>query len=396
MRLSERSKKVKGSPTLALAAKAIELKSKGIDVVSLSVGEPDWQTFEACKEKGISAIKGGKTRYTTASGTASLKKAIVEDFEKRFGLGYDSKNVIVTPGAKYAIQQAFWNMINPGDKVGIFVPYWASYTTMVEIADGEPVLISLNDNFSINVEEVEKAISSGIKILLINSPNNPSGEVFQKSDYEALAKILKANPDVQIILDDIYSELYWGEEEQCPHLFDVAPDLKERTVVISGASKVYSMTGWRIGWAIAEEQTIKALSRHQSQTTGCPTSISQEATEAGFSAQVKSEIKESVGLLKKRAEKGYDLLNEIDGVSLKRPEGAFYFWVNLSEVLKKSNMSDPDFCASLLESKAVVVVPGSDFGQPGFVRMSFAVSEETFKEGVERLKSFISELNSDS
>jgi aspartate aminotransferase len=392
MILSERSKKVKGSPTLALAAKAIELKSKGVDVVSLSVGEPDWQTFDGCKNRGIEAIKEGKTRYTTASGTAGLKKAIAADFEERFGLGYNSDNVIVTPGAKYAIQQAFWNMINPGDKVGIFVPFWASYTTMVEIADGEPVLIPLNDDFSINESEVKKAIDSGVKILLINSPNNPSGEVFGRSDYQTIAGILSEYKNVQVILDDIYSELYWGDEDRCPHLFDVAPELKDRTVVISGASKVYSMTGWRIGWAIAEEPMIKALSRHQSQTTGCPTSISQEATEAGFSKEVKAQIKDSVKLLKKRAEVGYNLLKEIDGVSLKMPEGAFYFWVNLSKVLEKAKLNDTEFCGQLLESKAVVVVPGSEFGQPGFVRMSFAVSEDTFKEGVERLKSFISEV----
>jgi len=392
MRLSERSKKVKGSPTLALAAKAIELKSKGVDVVSLSVGEPDWQTFDACKKAGLDAITSGKTTYTPASGTANLKKAISEDFEKRFNFGYDAKNVIVTPGAKYAIQQAFWNMLNPGDKVGIFVPFWASYTTMVEIADGEPVLIDLNDDFSINTEGLEKALTSGVKVLLINSPNNPSGEVFQKSDYKAIADLLKKYPDVQVVLDDIYSELYWGSDEPCPHLFDISPELKERALVISGASKVYSMTGWRIGWAVGPEPMIKALSRHQSQTTGCPPSISQEATAVGFSADVKAQIKSSVALLKKRSDIGYELLKGIDGVTLKKPEGAFYFWVNLSEVLKKSNMTDPEFCGQLLETKAVVVVPGSDFGQPGFVRMSFAVSEETFKEGVERLKSFISEL----
>ena len=392
MKLSERSKKVKGSPTLALAAKAIELKSKGVDVVSLSVGEPDWQTFEECKNGGIRAIQEGKTRYTTASGTIGLKKAIIEDFEERFGFGYDPKNIIVTPGAKYAIQQAFWSMINPGDKVGVFVPFWASYTTMIEIADGEPVLIPLNDDFSVNAEEIKKAIDAGIKILLINSPNNPSGEVFQKLDYEAITELLRQNSEVQVILDDIYSKLYWGSESKCPHLFDVAPQLKDRTVVISGASKVYSMTGWRIGWAIAEGPMVKALSRHQSQTTGCPSSISQEATEAGFSSKVKAQIKESVQILKRRAEKGYDLLQEIENVTLKRPEGAFYFWVNFSEVLKKTKLTDIEFCNQLLESKAVVIVPGSDFGQPGFARMSFAVSENTFKEAVDRLKSFISGL----
>ncbi len=395
MRLSDRSKKVKGSPTLALAAKAIELKSKGVDVVSLSVGEPDWQTFESCKLAGIKAIEDGKTRYTSASGTAGLKSAIVEDFNKRFGFNYSSNNVIVTPGAKYAIQQSFWNLINPGDKVGIFIPFWASYTTMVEIAGGEPVLIPLNDDFSVNQDALEKALDDGVKVLLINSPNNPSGEVFKTSDYETLSKSLNKHSEVQVLLDDIYSELYWGDEVTkgaCPHLFDVAPELKSRSIVVSGASKVFSMTGWRIGWAIAEESAIKALSRHQSQTTGCPPSVSQEAVLSGFSSHVKSEIKSSIGILKKRAKIGYDLLTQIKGLSLKKPEGAFYFWVNLSEILEQKNMTDSEFCAQFLESKACVLVPGSDFGQNGYVRMSFAVSEQTFEEGVNRLKSFLESL----
>lgn len=391
MILSERSKKVQGSPTLALAAKAIELKDKGVDVVSLSVGEPDWQSFEPCKLAGVEAINSGKTRYTTASGTATLKQALVDKYKKRFGFDLSAGNIVVTPGAKYAIQQAFWNILNPGEKVGIFVPFWASYTTMVEIADGQPVLIDLNKDFSLNSENLKKALDGGLKILLINSPNNPSGEVFDKKDYQELSKVLKDYPDVQIVLDDIYAELYWGGEEQCPHLFDTAPELKSRTLVISGASKVFSMTGWRIGWAMGEESIIKAISKHQSQTTGCPTSVSQEATLAGFSPEVDKLVQNSSKLLQERAEKGYKLLKDIPGVHLKMPQGAFYFWVNLSEILEKLKIDDREFSTQFLESKAVVVVPGTDFGQPGYVRMSFAVSEQVFSEGVKRLKLFLEE-----
>jgi aspartate aminotransferase len=298
---------------------------------------------------------------------------------------------VVTPGAKYAIQEALWNMINPGDKVGIFIPFWASYTTMVEIADGKPELIPLSPNLGLSEEHLLKALDSGVKVLLINSPNNPSGSAFSKADYELLVKCLKDYPDVQIILDDIYADLYWGDEGDCPHLFDVDPGFFERTVVINGASKAYAMTGWRIGWAIGGKDIIGAISKYQSQTTGCPNSMAQAATAAGVE-KADDEIESSVEKLKTRAQKGYELLSGVEGVSLLKPTGAFYFWVNIKDLLSKFKMSDSEFCNKLLESKAVVVVPGVEFGQPGFVRMSFAVSEDVFADGVSRLKEFIQEL----
>jgi aspartate aminotransferase len=262
---------------------------------------------------------------------------------------------------------------------------------MIEIAEGVPELISLNSDMSLNTEALESSLKAGVKILLINSPNNPSGASLTLEDYKKLAVLLKSFPDVQVILDDIYAELYWGTENQpCPHLFDVAPELFSRTVVVNGASKAYSMTGWRIGWAIGGQDIIGGLSRLQSQTTGCPNSIAQEATCAGI-LEGDSEIKTSVLKLKKRAELGFDLLSNIPGLKVTKPTGAFYFWVDLSELLEKWSLSDADFCSKLLESKAVVVVPGAEFGQPGFMRMSFAVSEEVFSEGVKRLADFIKE-----
>lgn len=391
MKLAKRSESVKASPTLALAAKAIELKSKGVDVVSLSVGEPDWTTFEVCKKAGIAAVEAGMTKYTPASGTADLKSALVDRYSKRYGFKLENKNIAVTPGAKYAIQEAFWNLINPGDKVGVFIPFWASYTTMIEIANGVPELISLNEDLSLSKESLEKALKAGIKVLLINSPNNPSGSAFTKKDYELLIECLKDYPDVQIILDDIYADLYWGGEDVCPHLFDVDPSFFKRTIVINGASKAYAMTGWRIGWAIGGADIIGALSRYQSQTTGCPNAMAQAATAAGLRGAEK-DIEASVEKLKARAERGYGLLSEIEGVSLEKPTGAFYFWVNLSKILDSVNMTDSEFCDQLLEKKAVVVVPGVEFGRSGFARMSFAVSEEVFEQGVIRIKEFIKEL----
>ena len=388
MKLAERTKMVKTSPTLALAAKAIELKSNGVDVISLSVGEPDWGTFKECKEAGISAIRSGKTKYTPASGAKSLKTALAKQYSERFNRSLTVKNTIVTPGAKYALQQAFWNLLNPGDKVAVLVPFWASYTTMVEIAGGSPELVQLNQDFSININNLESAFKKGVKLLLVNSPNNPSGSILTKSDYQKISKLLEAYPEVQVVLDDIYSDLYWGKEDLCPHLLDVAPQLFDRTLIVSGASKAFSMTGWRIGWAIGGEEIIAALSRHQSQTTGCPNSMAQEATAVGVSTSQDS-IAQAVEKLKTRALRGYELLSQVEGLELQEPEGAFYFWVNLSAVLEELNLGDSDFCNQLLEEKAVVVVPGSEFGQPGYMRMSFAVSEEAFAEGVKRLAAFI-------
>lgn len=391
MKLSKRSDSVKTSPTLALASKAIELKAKGIDVVSLSVGEPDWTTFDVCKAAGLKAIEEGKTKYTPASGTLELKTAVVDKFMSRHKIDVTPKNVVVTPGAKYAIQEALWNMVNPGDKVAVFIPFWASYTTMIEIANGVPELVSLNEDLSLSEENLMNALESGVKVLLINSPNNPSGSVWGRKDYELLVRCLKSYPDVQIILDDIYSELYWGGEDSCPHLFDVAPELFEKTLVISGASKAYSMTGWRIGWAVGGTDIVSAISKYQSQTTGCPNGIAQAATAAGL-READPDIKASVEKLKTRAAKGYALLSAIDGVELQKPTGAFYFWVDMRGALEKLKMNDAEFSNRLLEEKAVVVVPGVEFGRPGFVRMSFAVSEEVFAEGITRIQAFLTEL----
>ncbi len=391
MRLSKRSDEIKDSPTLALAAKAIELKAKGVDVVSLSVGEPDWETFRVCTLAGLKAIADGKTKYTSSSGAVELKNALADKFSKRYGFKLSNKNIVITPGAKYAIQQALWGLLNPGDKVGIFVPFWASYTTMVKIANATSELIFLNADFSLSETNLKKALASGVKVLLINSPNNPSGHIFSKKDYKVLVDCLKLYPDVQIILDDIYADLYWGQESECPHLFDVDPSFFKRTVVINGASKAYSMTGWRIGWAIGGVDIIGAISRYQSQTTGCPNAMAQFATEAGVRG-AQGDIEKSVAILKARGEKGYNLLLSIKGVRLQKPKAAFYFWVNILDILEKFKMTDSEFCSRLLEKKAVVLVPGFEFGCAGFVRMSFAVSEDVFTKGVVRIKEFIKEL----
>lgn len=393
MKLSKRSQDVKTSPTLALAAKAMGLKADGIDVVSLSVGEPDWQTLEPCKQAGLDAINEGYTRYTPASGAKDLKTALKDSFMKRHqSINVSEKNVIVTPGAKYGIQQALWSMIEPGDAVGIFVPFWASYTTMVEIASGKPVLINQNHDLSLNVENLEKSIvENKIKLLLVNSPNNPSGSVWEKADYEALKSVLEKHTDVQVIFDDIYQDLYWGESVKCPHFYDVASDMFDRSLMINGASKSFSMTGWRMGWAIGPEELIAAMGRHQSQTTGCPSSLAQKATQAGI---LKGDdlVAKNVKSLKVRAQKAYDLINAVPGLKTSLPLGAFYLWVDLRDFLAKANMSDYEFSNALLEKKAVVVVPGSDFGQDGFARLSFAVTEEVFSEGVKRITEFCSEL----
>lgn len=391
MKLSIRSQGIPDSPTLALAAKAIQLKSQGVDVISLSVGEPDWSTLDPCVAAGQVAIKEGKTRYTPASGIKEIKEVLSERYNERYGFNSNTKNFIVTPGAKYGIQEALWCLVNPGDKVGVFSPYWPSYTTMIEIADGSPVTMDLNQDFSLNEDSLKQGLDQGVEVLMINSPNNPSGAILEKPDYEILAKSLESYPHVRLILDDIYQSLYWGKEKRCPHLFDHYPELFERSLVIDGASKAFAMTGWRLGWAFGDEQLISSMGKLQSQTTGCPSSIAQWATLAGL----KESDNELLGLsqkLKERADTAIEQLVVRDDFKVMSPEGAFYLWVDARAFLSKVGLSDQEFGARLLEKKAVVIVPGSNFGQEGFFRMSFAVKPEVLKEGISRIFEFCEEL----
>ena len=279
MVLSQKAQKLKTSPTLFLVAKAKELQAQGHDVISLTVGEPDWPTYSAAAEAGISAIKSGFTKYTAAQGTVELRKAIIHRTKEDLNQDYNLSEVTVTSGAKYAIFAALQVLCDPADEVIIHSPYWVSYPAMVELADGIPKIITCTEknNFKLTAEELEKNINKNTKVFLFCSPSNPTGFVYTTDELQKLAQVLLKYPRVHIITDDMYHRLMFDGSKRAPHILDVAGDLKNRTIIINGASKAYAMTGWRVGWALGPKPIIQALGDYASQSTGAPCSVSQAA-----------------------------------------------------------------------------------------------------------------------
>ncbi len=396
--LSKRGKSLKPSPTLVLAARAKELKAEGKDVISLSVGEPDWDTPENIKNKGVDAISMGETKYTPAAGTVSLRRAIAQVLHKNHGLQYSAKDeVTVATGAKYVIFSALQTILDAGDEVIIPAPYWVSYPDMVEISGGKPVVVTCDKSsrFKLTIENLEKNINSKTKLLMLNSPSNPTGEVYSAEELNKIAEVLRQKPHVYVLSDDIYGRLVFGQTI-ADHLLVVAPDLKDRVLLVNGASKAYSMTGWRIGWAAGPKQWIKAMSSFQSQSTGCPCSISQMAAEEAL-LNGDAHIEKAVELLRDRRDFAIERLNKIPGLSAQKPQGAFYIWLEISDLLGRSYKgktvkSSRDFCQLLLDEKMVVVVPGVDFGLEGYLRMSYALAKERMGEAFERVENFVNEL----
>lgn len=393
IQLSKKAQELKESATLALAAKAKELKDQGVDILSLTVGEPDWPTVSAAAEEAVKAIKEGKTRYTPASGNPSLRKILAEQFNKDFGTEYDLNNVSVASGAKFSLFSAFQSLLDEGDEVIMPNPFWVSYPDMIELCGAKAKAIDLQD-IATNPENQKKftdSFTSKTKILLLNSPNNPSGLILSSEDLKFIAEVLKSNPSVFIICDDIYNLLMLDGSYRAPHLLDVAPELKERLLSINGASKAYAMTGWRMGWGIGPKFIIKAMSSFQSQSTGCPNSIAQSAVEAAI-RHSGPDVEEAKRLLKKRSDLFMQLLSEVPNIQLATPQGAFYLWMDVSFYLKKKSWNSDQFCKELLEQQKLVIVPGGSFGQDDYVRLSFAVDEKTIQRSVERLHNFLQSL----
>lgn len=390
--LSQRAKHLKPSATLELAAKAKSLQDEGKDILSLTVGEPDWATVDSAVTAGIAAIQSGKTKYTAAAGIPSLKTAIAAQYTKDYGIECKPAQVSVASGAKYSLFAAFQVLLSDGDEVVMQSPFWVSYPEMIELcgAKAKPAFLDGIAEDKELQKAFESSFTSKTKMLLLNSPNNPSGMYLSAADLDYIGTVLKKHPKVAIVSDDIYGYLTF-DAFRAPQILDKHPDLKDRTVIINGASKTYSMTGWRLGWAIGPQHIIKAMGDFQSQSTGCPSSIAQVAAEAAIKSmdQDLPKIKE---LLIQRKDLFESLLSEIPELSFKPAQGAFYIWLDVSKVLKKMNWTGDEFCAHLLESKGVVIVPGQSFGQADYVRLSFATDEKTIRKSVERLQSFISAL----
>jgi aspartate aminotransferase len=398
--LSERAKLLKPSPTLAMAAKATELQAAGKDVISLTVGEPDWGTVQVANEAAIHAIQEGYTKYTPAAGLPALKKAIAGDLEATLGVKYAPADICVGAGAKYVLYAAFQMLLQEGDEVLIPAPYWVSYPTMVELADAKPVAVPTTraQNFKATPADLDKYVSEKTKMLILCSPSNPTGIMYSKGEIEALAGWLKKHPQVWIVSDDIYNRLVFTGERVAPHLLQVAPDLASRMIVVNGASKAYAMTGWRVGWGAGPSAVMKPMADFLSQSTSNVCSITQHATIAAL-LKGEPELLETLEVLKKRkkiaAKQFADNLKYFEVVD---PQGAFYFWTCVEKCLGKSYKGavlkdDKQIAEILLTDFLVATIPGVEFGTPGYLRLSLAISEEKMFQAITRFIEFESQLS---
>ncbi len=389
--LSNSLSKVKPSPTIAVAMKAAELKAAGKDIISLGMGEPDFDTPQNIKNAAIKAIESGDTKYTAVDGTAALKKAIIAKLRRENDLEYKPSQIIVGVGAKQVIYNALMATLNSGDEVIIPAPYWVSYPDMVLLAGGSPVIVdsSAENNFKILPQDLEAKITPKTKWLILNSPSNPTGACYSKDELKALSEILLKHPQVYILSDDIYEHLIFDNLEFAT-IAQIEPKLKERTLLVNGVSKAYAMTGWRIGYGAADEKIIKAMSVIQSQSTSSPCSISQAASVEALNGD-QDYVKNSKKIFESRRDMVVKMLNEIDGIICNKPNGAFYVFPSCRGLYGKKTTNDKiinndnDFATYLLEEALVAVVPGVAFGAEGFFRISYAASEEFLQNSMQRI-----------
>lgn len=393
MELSRKALQVSASPTLAIDAKFKAMKADGIDVIGFGCGEPDFDTPDNIKEAAIAAIKEGQTKYTPASGTLALKKAICEKLKRDNGLDYTPANIVVSNGAKHSLMNAFDAIINPGDEIIVPAPYWVSYTEMIKMADGVPVIIETKeeDGFEFTPEQLKAAITPKTKALVLNSPSNPTGMLYEEEKLRKIAEIIVEH-DLFVVSDEIYENLiYDGNKHVSIASFN--DEIKDRTIIINGVSKSYAMTGWRIGFTAANEAVTKAMSNMQSHAASNPSSISQAAALEAYNG-TQDTVEEMRKVFEERRNYMVERINSIEGVSCKKPEGAFYVMMNIKDIFgreiggKVINTSD-DFCEVLLEKSLVALVPGSGFGIEGYVRWSYATSMENIVKGLDRLESFL-------
>ncbi len=389
--LSERVKLVKPSPTLAVTAKAAELRAAGKDIIGLGAGEPDFDTPDHIKEAAIAAIHAGFTKYTAVDGTPELKQSIINKFKNDNGFDYKPENILVSSGGKQSFYNLCQAMINPGDEVIIPAPYWVSYPDMVLLAGGKPVCIEAHakQNFKITPAQLEQAITANTRLFVINSPSNPTGMAYRKVELKALADVLMKHPQVMVATDDMYEHIVWYEEEFC-NILNAEPALKDRTIVLNGVSKAYSMTGWRIGYAAGPADLIKAMKKIQSQSTSNPASISQVAAEMALSGD-----QNCIAVMLKEFHLRHDYLSErlssIDNIECLKGDGTFYCFPKIQGLIDKIDGIDNDvqFAEYLLEKAGVAVVPGSAFGLEGYMRLSFATSMDNLVNAMDRIEKLV-------
>jgi len=386
LQLSTRVQSIKPSPTLAVTNRAAELRAAGQDIIGLGAGEPDFDTPQYIKDAATAAIKNGFTKYTAVDGTPQLKNAIINKFKNDNGLDYQANQILVSCGGKQSFFNLSLALLNPGDEVVIPAPYWVSYPDMVKMAEGIPVVIDTNAaaRFKITAQQLDNAITPKTKLVVLNSPSNPSGMAYTKAELSELGAVLRKYPDVLVATDDMYEHILWTTEE-FNNILTVNPDLYDRTIVLNGVSKAYSMTGWRIGYAAGPQPLIAAMKKIQSQSTSNPTSISQVAAQAALEGDQQC-VRDMVKVFKQRHDYMVKALNEIDGIECLAGDGTFYVFPDFSGMQTKLNCkTDTDLAEKLLEA-GVALVPGSAFGTPGHMRISFATSDENLQKAAELLK----------
>ncbi len=387
IKTSDRIARVKPSPTLAVTALANQLRAEGRDVIGLAAGEPDFDTPDHIKQAAIGAINDGFTKYTAVDGTAGLKQAIINKFARDNGLDYQPDQILVSVGGK----QAFYNMcqalLNPGDEVIIPAPYWVSYPDIVMLADGKPVIVEGDQSqaFKITPQQLDDAITANTRLVVLNSPSNPTGKAYSQAELAALGEVLLQYPDVVVTTDDIYEHIVWSEEGFC-NILNACPELYERTLVMNGVSKAYSMTGWRIGYTGGPAEVIKGMKKVQSQSTSNPTSIAQVAAQAALDGP-QDFLAEMCQVFKQRHDFVLQNLNALDGVECLPSDGTFYSFPSFHAVIERLDGIDDDvqLAQHLLEKAEVALVPGSAFGLNGHLRLSYATDMQSLEKALTRI-----------
>ncbi len=388
--LTNKVNNLSASATLAMAAKARELRSKGVDIIGLSLGEPDFNIPEFIKEAAVKAINDNYNSYTPVDGYVDLKKAISRKFSRDNNLNYSPSQIVVSTGAKQSIANVIEAMINPGDEVILLAPFWVSYSAMIEICGGIPVIVKsdITSNFKVTASKIKDNITSKTKMIIVNSPNNPSGSVYNENELRQIGKMLMDYPKIFVLSDEIYEHINYGVKH---FSFASIPEMYDRTITVNGVAKAFAMTGWRIGYLGAPEWLAKACTKLQGQSTSGANCIAQKATIAALDANV-NQIKYMIDEFSERRELIIDLLSEIEGFKLNNPDGAFYIFPDISYFFGKTIngfeiKNSTDFSLFILEKAHVATVTGEAFGSPNNIRISYAASRENIKKAVDRIKS---------
>lgn len=396
MNYSKKAMNITPSITLAITAKAKELKEAGVDVVSFGAGEPDFNTPKNIMDAAIKSMEEGKTKYTPTSGIIELREAICKKLKEDNNLSYNSNEIIVSTGAKQCLADAFMAILNPGDEVIVPIPYWVSYPELIKLADGVPVFVEGKEenDYKYTLESLNKVVNDNTKAIIINSPNNPTGTVYSIEELKEIAEFAQKH-DLIIISDEIYEKLIYDGKKHVS-VASLSEDAYNRTIVINGFSKSYAMTGWRLGYAAGNAEVIKLMTSVQSHITSNTNSIAQYAGVEALNGP-KDEIEKMVKKFEERRNLMIDRIKNITGLSVIRPEGAFYVMINLKNYLGKSineNVinNSVDFSRELLEYEKVAVIPGSAFGLDKYIRLSYATSEELILKGLDRIESFLNKL----